>query len=208
MLSLFGAAGRVDLIKPKQRKCRQNAQGCEGSYWPRNGQVWTVCHNPRCITEHQAKVKAKKEAKAKQDQRREVKVRKETTMTIGARLERARRVFQEWVRLRDAKYFADKGLPTSCIDCGRTSGQFQGGHFITVGSRPELQFHPANCHSQLAQCNLFKSQSDSQYRDNLIAKVGLPMVEYLENYRAVIRWTAEEIEEIRAHYRGLIKELK
>jgi hypothetical protein len=48
----------------------------------------------------------------------------------------------------------------------------------------------------------------AKYRANLVTKIGLARVEYLENYHAVTDWTVEEIKEFRQHYRDLTKQLR
>ena len=131
-------------------------------------------------------------------------------MSISTRLKRAReKAFQVWVKLRDFAWFDSIGKQPACIMCGNQNPSgWDAAHFISVGSRPELQFHPANCHTSCQKCNRFTAQGDTDYRENLIAKVGIDMVEHLEHFHATIRWESYEVEEIRAYYKNKIKELK
>jgi hypothetical protein len=63
----------------------------------------------------------------------------------------AQQAFNAYIRARDAD------LP--CISCGETNppdlhgGQWDCGHFKTVGANPELRFEERNAHKQCKSCN-------------------------------------------------------
>jgi hypothetical protein len=96
-----------------------------------------------------------------------------------------------------------------CIVCGsKTKASYHAGHFQTVASRPEIQFHPDNCHKQCSGCNCSIASVSAKYRANLVKKIGLKRVEYLENYHGDHSFTVEDIKEIKAHYRAELKRLK
>jgi len=110
--------------------------------------------------------------------------------------------FREYIRLRD------KGLP--CISCGTTSSdvQYAAGHFKTVAARPELKFHPDNCHLQCNRnCNMGRSGNVGEYRINLIERIGVERVEWLEgkDSRAAQNLTLDDIKDINQHYKELIR---
>lgn len=187
----------------KKYKCREQATGCEGRYirWTANIQRQGVCQNPACLLRKAEKNRAKKEASNRQKNKKELLAWKRDNRTIkGWCLDARRDGFQPWVRKRDK----DLG----CIVCGRKDKSlYHAGHFMSVGSRPELQFHPYNCHKQCMGCNTSVSSVAGRYRKNLVDRIGLEMVEYLETYHATVKWTVEEIKEIKAHYLELIKTL-
>jgi len=192
----------------KPKPCKEKAEGCHGTFTPRNS-FQSTCPNPLCGLRKAKRDREKIEAKDKAKKAAETREAKEAALTISERLVRAREQFQRWVRARDRKWFADRGLPPVCIMCDNTKPTaWHAAHFMSAGSRPELQFHPANCHLACGQCNFFKAQGDTEYLPNLIAKVGGEMVGYLQTYRATVRWDAEEIEEIRRHYSRMALEIE
>ena len=182
-------------LKPK--RCKEKAEGCHGTFTPRNS-FQSTCPNPLCGLKKAQRDRAKKEAKRGKEQRRELKDRKEKAKSRADWLKDAQTAFNIWVRKRD--------LQEGCISCGTTTaGQFHGGHFLTTKARPGFRYHPGNCHKQCAQCNMFHSGRISDYRPRLIEKVGQEMVDYLETSNPWSGWSIEEIKEIRDHFRELAK---
>ncbi|WXL23931.1 recombination protein NinG [Ectopseudomonas mendocina] len=149
-----------------------------------------------------ARAKQDKERKAlAQVERREIKAAKERIKSRGDYLREAQTAFNAWVRARDAQ------LP--CVSCGRHhQGQWHAGHYRTVGSTPELRFEPLNVHKQCAPCNNHMSGNVVEYRINLVRKIGLEAVEWLEGPHEPKKYTVDEIKAIKAHYRALVRELK
>lgn len=71
------------------------------------------------------------------------------------------------------------------------------GHYVPQGSSSFLRFHEWNINGECAGCNCFDKFHLVGYRKNLIAKIGLENVEWLEeNRRNHKRWTRSELEEI------------
>lgn len=164
------------------------------------GGVSPVC-SFSCAVELAKRQREKKEAKAKTEARREVKARKEKIKTRADHLKEAQAACNKFIRARDAAL--------ACISCGTTTAlQWDAGHYKTTASRPGLRFHPYAIHKQCSRCNDHLSGNIHPYRLALIEKVGQEMVDYLDHANPFSGWTIEEIVEIRAHYKGLIKELK
>ncbi|WP_244156951.1 recombination protein NinG [Pseudomonas coleopterorum] len=161
-------------------------------------QIWC---SPDCAV---VIVRAKQAAERKsfeQRERREIKVRKEKLKSRADHLKETQTVFNEWIRLRDA------GLP--CVSCGRHhEGQYHAGHYRTVAASPELRFEPLNVHKQCAPCNNHKSGDIVNYRINLMHRIGAERVDWIEGPHEPQRYTIEQLKEIKAHYRALIRELK
>ena len=131
-------------------------------------------------------------------------------MSIKERQVRARLAAQAFARARDIKCFKDRGENPKCILCGSDNPKsWHGCHFVPVGSKGgPKSFHPANINLGCSQCNFFANQSATQYRENMIVKYGVDMVEYLETASLDYTMTADEIDEIWQHYRKEIKLLK
>ena len=107
-----------------------------------------------------------------------------------------------YVRLRDAQ--------KPCISCGRFhDGQYHAGHYLSIGSCASLRFHAEfNIHKQCSVCNNHLSGNQVHYRVNLIDKIGLAHVEWLEGKQEVQNWSIEDLQEIRSYYKEKLAELK
>jgi hypothetical protein len=81
----------------------------------------------------------------------------------------------------------------------------QAGHYRTTAAQPALRFHEDNCHVQCFQCNHPKSGNISEYRVNLITRIGEERVEYLERDHGTPNWSIDDIIEIRDEYREKVK---
>lgn len=113
----------------------------------------------------------------------------------------AQAVFNEWIRARDA------ALP--CISCGRHhQGQWHAGHYRTVGTNPELRFEALNVHKQCAPCNNHKSGDIVNYRISLVKHIGQERVAWLEGPHEAKRYTIQQLKDMKADYRAMIREMK
>jgi|TARA_R100000081_G_C4777739_1_gene149588 hypothetical protein len=156
------------------------------------------CYKDDCINayfEYLKKQAAKKWNKEK-------KIRKENLKTVQDLLKEAQTVFNRFIRLRD------NGLP--CISCQNPNPKkVNAGHYISSGSCKYLTFHLDNVHLQCEYCNTYLHANLVEYRINLIKKVGLDRVLYLENSRhKTKKYTRQELYEIINKYKKEIKKLK
>lgn len=129
------------------------------------------------------------------------RITKEKIKTRSEHLRKAQTVFNAFIRERD------KNEP--CISCGRYhTGQYHAGHYRSVGACPELRFCELNVHKQCSACNNHKSGNIIEYRINLVKKIGVEKVEWLEGYHDPKKYTIEQIKQIKAEYKQKLKELK
>lgn len=134
-------------------------------------------------------------------QRAEIRKRRESLKTVGDHLKETQVVFNRFIRLRD------RDQP--CISCQRHhTGQYHAGHYRPRGMNSGLRFSELNCHKQCSACNNHKSGNLTQYRENLIEKIGLPMVEWLDAHHEIKKWTIEEARELKQYYKEQIKRLE
>ncbi len=179
----------------KQRKCKV----CKGPATMGNAvNAWcSEEHGRQLARDLQARAatrKARAEAKQRKDDRERVKTRAEVQAECQA-------AFNAWIRARDFH------LP--CISCGRPNDghhQRHAGHYRSVGSTPALRFHPDNCHGQCATCNNYLSGNLTAYRINLVQRIGLERVEWLEGPHEAAKCPKEELKVMRANFRQLAKE--
>lgn len=136
-----------------------------------------------------------------QRERREIRVRKEKLKSRADHLKDCQTAFNSWVRQRDI------GLP--CVSCGRHhNGQWQAGHFKSVGGHPSLRYEPLNVWRQCAPCNTHKSGDLLNYRIELVHRIGLEKVEWLEGPHEPKKYTIDELKAMTADYRAKTRELK
>ena len=153
-----------------------------------------------CSLQCALKVGKKKVQRQRQKETRERK-RKLLDSDRSHWLKVAQTAFNQFVRERD------KMEP--CISCGRHhDGQYHAGHFRTVGAHPELRFHPFNNNKQCAPCNNHKSGDIVNYRANLKVKIGEDNLNWLEGYHEPVKWTIDDLKEIKAYYMEQLKILK
>jgi hypothetical protein len=143
--------------------------------------------------EQEAKRIKKEKTKKKKlvaEENRELRKLKETIKPKV--LAEAQTAFNKYIRLRD--YYE------ACISCQKskeeveaeqgwkTGGCWDAGHYMTRGAKGQLRFVLFNVHKQCKSCNggggKFSSKAatvDAKYRINLIEKIGIEKVEWLEN---------------------------
>jgi len=134
-------------------------------------------------------------------EKKEIAVRREQIKSRSTHLMECQTVFNRFIRLRD------EALP--CISCQRHhAGQYHAGHYLAVGIHPELRFDELNVHKQCSVCNNHLSGNKIEYRKNLIIKMGIEVVEYLEGKHEAKKYTIVEIVNLKLVYKLKIKELK
>lgn len=125
---------------------------------------------------------------------------KNDLMTRSDYLKLAQAAFNTYIRTRDKD--------RKCISCGTYNGKMNAGHYMSVGSTPELRFNEDNAHKQCERCNTFYSGNLINYRISLIERIGIERIEYLERKdHAPEKFTIEEIKQITIKYKKLTKKL-
>lgn len=127
--------------------------------------------------------------------------RKAALATRSEILRAAQSAFNRYVRARDAD--------APCISCGKHhQGQNHAGHYLSTGARPELRFEELNVHKQCQPCNTHLHGNLILYRKNLIEKIGLDRVEWLEGPHEPKKYTREELIDIKQRYARMARELE
>ena len=188
-------------MKPnsKPRKCK--APGCNNKFTPFNTlERWC---SPKCGAEiafaRMEKIKSEKIKKVCQPY---TKRRGKPNNSIGHQLGLTQKVFNTWIRWRDRH--------RPCVSSGATKAQqWDAGHYIAVGSAKGgslLRFDEDNVHKQTSEQNQHKGGAMTEYRPELIRRVGIETVERLESTYGVKKWTIEEVRAIRAKYRKRLRD--
>ena len=178
------------MIKPK--KCKE----CNETFTP-SRPLQSVC-SWSCSLKYGEKYKAKKDAK---DWKAKKSKMKAELMTHKDWVRLYQITFNTFIRLRD------KDLP--CVSCGTTKcEEFHAGHYIAT-TYQYLRFNENNVHKQCSKCNTHLRGNSIPYRIELIKRIGLEEVEYLENSRhMMLQITIPEIQEKIKEYKEKIKYLK
>lgn len=161
-----------------------------------------------------AEAKLKKEKQQKEREARDkLKIRKLAVKPLSYFRQQAQTAFNQFIRLRDRD--------EPCISCGETNlsdlhgGQWDCGHFLSVGSHPELRFDERNAYKQCKSCNAGAGKFSrknaivtQQYELRLVEKFGQELVDWLRGPHEMPHWKREDYERIRDEYRRKLKELK
>jgi len=135
--------------------------------------------------------------------------KKERVRIQKSEVREAKRDRSYWMRRCQTefnKYIRNRDKKDPCISCGRHhTGQYHAGHYKTVGGHPALRFSEDNCHKQCSVCNNYKSGNLSEYRSNLLKKIGLERVEWLEGPHDPVKYTIEDLQEMLVKYQSLNK---
>lgn len=193
-----------------QKKCKQ----CREFFTPFN--TLQPCCSPKCAVEW---------GKSKDGREHVAKERRKANKAEKQRLNQSRKSwwlnsqnhgstqywFNRYIRLRDA----DK----PCVTCGTydpppapRGGQWDCGHYKTVGGFPELRFDPSNAHKQCKGCNNPGPRKADwvreQYEIKIVERVGQVEKDRLDGPNDLPHLTIDDLREIRDHFKRLTKELE
>ena len=174
----------------------RTCKNCKCKFEPQYNSVQSVC-SFECSIELTKKNQKKK---AQKEWNKEKKKRKEALKTKSDHLKELQVLFNKWIRLRD------KG--NNCISCNKPCKKENAGHYRSVGGNPELRFEPLNVHLQCEYCNTYQHGNLIEYRKNLINKIGLCKVEWLEGSHELKHYTIDDIKKLKVVYKYKIKHLE
>ena len=174
----------------------RTCKNCKCKFEPQYNSVQSVC-SFECSIELTKKNQKKK---AQKEWNKEKKKRKEALKTKSDHLKELQVLFNKWIRLRD------KG--NNCISCNKPCKKENAGHYRSVGGNPELRFEPLNVHLQCEYCNTYQHGNLIEYRKNLINKIGLCKVEWLEGRHELKHYTIDDIKKLKVVYKYKIKYLE
>ncbi len=148
-----------------------------------------------CLKEYTAQNRDKIQKQVRKEKRQQDNQKKEKLKTRGQWMKEAQSAFNAYVRWRD------RDAP--CISCGRyvdnsgPGGNWDCGHYRSVGSSPHLRFNLWNAHKQCVKCNRYLSGNVADYRVGLIWKLGHTKVEYIEKQDASKNYTVDDLKRIK-----------
>lgn len=125
-------------------------------------------------------------------------VKKKKLRPLPKLLKDAEKVFNAFIRRRDSS-----GDFFQCISCGKVKPvcDMNSGHYVPVKRSSFLRFSEDNCHGECEYDNCWNEFHLIGYRKNLIEKIGLQKVDWMEtNYRQAKKWSRDELNEIIQKY--------
>jgi len=80
------------------------------------------------------------------------------------------------------------------LACLKVQNNYEASHYIAQGSSGYLRYNPYNINNTCTACNKYKHGNLILYRINLVKKIGLENVEWLENNREELhKYTTEQL---------------
>lgn len=156
---------------------------------------------PLYFEENKDKVLKKAASDVQKKERQRLNKKKEELMTLSDWLKIAQTHFNAFVRERD------KDFP--CITCGEFRKHNDAGHFLTVGSHPELRFNEDAVHKQCVWCNRHKHGDAVNYAINLPKRIGQERFDALLAQRNTPKqYTIPEVKDLIELYKGKLRDLK
>ena len=142
------------------------------------------------------------EIKRKLQKKKDV-VRKKELMTRNDWYKRLERLVNQYV-----KHVKEKDQP--CCTCGAINKKIDAGHYLSVGSNPDLRFELTNIHNQCSvNCNQIGSGMRPEYNEYIKERYGDDHYDWLNGPHKTLKeifptWQDIEIEIIR--YRKLLRD--
>lgn len=185
----------VNTRKIKTKKCRI----CKCQFAPRRP-MQPVCDDFACKVAYAEQVAAKAKRKREKIERAADKEKREALKSLSDHIKETQVIVNRYIRERDRD--------EPCISCGRFhGGQWHAGHYLPTSARPELRFDPLNIHKQCQPCNTMKHGNSIPYRINLVDKIGIKAVAWLEGPHEAARYRVEDLKAIQAEFKQKLKDL-
>lgn len=204
---------RKSAIKPKPprpKTCKQ----CKNRFQPERQFQETCCikcalelaksKREKKAVKDEANVKRKERAKER-EARKKTKEYKDNDYSHQHDLTKS--AIQKWVN-----HVRDAGLP--CISCSTTNNVvYCGSHYRTAGGNSEISLDTRNIHRA---CNVYCNKNLSGnisgtktthgYTVGLINRYGQEYVDWLNGYHAPVKYTCDQLRDIRAYYAKLTRD--
>lgn len=177
-------------------KCRH----CKEKFIPKFFNV-KYCDKDECYEAMIAQVRIIQKKAKVNEEKKATKLLKDSLKTKSDYIKILQILINKYVRIRD------KG--NGCISCGRFNvEEFHAGHYVPTTYQYH-RFNLNNIHLQCSYCNTHLRGNIIEYRKNLIKKIGLEEVEYLENSKHMnFELTITDLQELISIYKQKLKHEK
>lgn len=186
---------------PKLKKCAI----CRAPFQPRS-MTHKAC-GPDCSQTLMERDKRIKQSKAQRQERAEDKAKLEAMKPAKWWKSKAKTAMHLYVRTRDA------GKPCASCDTillqlGRPGGDYDAGHFRSVGSAKHLEFDERNVFGQCKHCNDHLKGNQLEYERRLRLLKGDKFVDELRADNAGRHYKIADYQEIEQYYKAKLLILK
>ena len=187
----------------------KSCKWCGDDFTPRST-TQVVCKVKCAVSLEAHKKKAKEERQRTKDLEFQEMRERVWTNDKPKQLGLTQKSFNSLILLLDARHL--------CISCdlAKPDDAYHCGHFLTVGSHPELRFDPRNAFKQCASCNLGSSRPGSdqsvtvrrQYEKGILERKGAAHLNWLLSYHPPKQYTGPDLIDLRGEFnkeKSLIK---
>jgi|SRR3569623_153224 len=188
--------------KIKLHRCR----ACHEKF-QRSRSIQPTCEKFDCKVAYANQVASKSAQKRMKEQRKADAAKKIAMKPRKWWLAKAKDALHAYIRARDEG--------KSCISCetvliklGRVGGDYDAGHFRSVGSAKHLEFVENNIHGQCKHCNDRLGGNHAEYEKGLVRRYGQEFVDAIKSDNEPRHLTIEDFKSIEATYKQKLKELK
>lgn len=207
------ASASVEPVMRKCKVCRQPFQVFRS--------LQKICDGHECATVMVERAQAKAARINARADAADTRAKKEATKSRPKLLAEAKVATQAFRRLEELA----KGR--GCMSCGRSQeevmagegwkpgGAWDGGHFISKGTSPELALEPLNVWLQCKSCNAGSGKYarkgytvNKSFEANLIEAEGQALVDWLKGPHEPKKYAADQLRAIRDERRAMARELK
>ena len=189
--------------KPRMKTCKV----CRVKFEPNPRTPLQVACGMACAIEHGKKTTVLQKSKAKKAERATDKAKLESMKPAKWWKAKAKTAMHLYVRTRDA------GKPCASCDTillqlGRPGGDYDAGHFRSVGSAKHLEFDERNVFGQCKHCNDHLKGNQLEYERRLRILKGDQFVDELRADNAGRHYKIADYQSIEQYYKDKLRELK
>lgn len=187
--------------KPKLHRCKV----CHERF-QRTRSIQPVCDKFECKVEFGNRAAAKSAEKRVKEQKRADAAKKQEMKPRKWWLAKAKTALHAYIR---ALYEGKKCIScdTILVKLGRVGGDYDAGHFRSVGSAKHMEFVENNIHGQCKHCNKQLSGNHAEYERGLIEKFGREYVDALYADNEPRHYSIDDFKAIEATYKAKLKAL-
>lgn len=188
------------------------AQSCDNRFKPMSP-LQVVC-SPRCAVDYTKAKATKKQAKQWRQEKQQFQAN-----DLPRQLKLTQRIFNRMRVKEELLWFKERGLEPTCISCGKPNMDWCCGHLKTVGAQSNLRFDRKNTHLQCNRnCNMGLSgnihgtKNFIGYLEGLKARfgeeLGQAIIDYCNTNTDPVKWTGQQLIEMRREFARRDRELE
>ncbi len=188
----------IPKVEPKKRTRLCALKSCRKPFLKQSS--WHIACSTDCAIAVVAEKRKSNERKERQKGLKSIQKRSDC-------MEETKKAMHAYIRARDEG--------KKCISCdtvlvklGRVGGDYDAGHFRSVGSASHMRFVENNIHGQCKYCNDRLKGNQLEYERRLRIRYGDDYVDEIKADNTTRKLTIDDLRAIRDHYKLKLKEIK